>query len=169
LEAVRYPLTIYHSNVRKERIRLAHHELCRGAPFRFNQGELKVVILIQQFEDHFTKKYEVPYCYGDDIESILQTVVEFREACEELDFFTTEDQCREFHKCLNLKARIDICNSLVLLTSPGYSLSPSQFHKFGKFSRQPDCISTKHLLSDWIPGGCCGCTQFKTLYMTYDV
>jgi hypothetical protein len=74
---------------------------------KFNNDESKHALLSQQYKDNTKRKAKVPYCYGDDIESLLQTVMEFREACEELGFNKREDQFREFRKCLKLKAKVE--------------------------------------------------------------
>jgi hypothetical protein len=74
---------------------------------KFNDDESKHALLSHQDRDNTKRKAKVPYCYGDDIESLLQTVMEFREACEELNFKKREDQFREFRKCLKLKAKVE--------------------------------------------------------------
>ena len=71
----------------------------------FNADEKKVATLIQQLEDGTTLKAKVPLCYGDDIESLFQTIIEFREVAEELSFNTEQEKFTHFRKCLKNTAR----------------------------------------------------------------
>jgi hypothetical protein len=71
----------------------------------FNDDEKKMVTLIQQFDNGVTLKSKVPLCYGDDLESSLQTVIEFREVADELSFDTNAELFKQFRKCLKSTAR----------------------------------------------------------------
>ena len=70
----------------------------------FNADEKKVASLVQQLDNNTTLKAKVPLCYGDDLESLIQTVVEFREVAEEL-IFDTEQEKFTHRKCLKNTAR----------------------------------------------------------------
>jgi hypothetical protein len=62
----------------------------------FNDDENKIVMLVQLFDNGVTLKSKVPLCYGDDLESLLQTLIEFREVADELSFDTNAELFKQF-------------------------------------------------------------------------
>jgi hypothetical protein len=112
----------------------------------FNDDEKEIVKLVQPFDNGVTLKSKVLRCYGDDVESLLQTVIEFREVAEELSFDNNEEIFKQFHKCLKSKAGEEWDPIKDRFLHLDYGIIQAQQDWFRRYVSEEMCDIQKHYL-----------------------